>query len=325
MKENKKAISAQTDETELVAPEGAKNPASDEKKNEKGEKSPAWKSVLIGGVPGIVLGAAGVLAGNSFSANAEESQPEENNGTSSTTGIHIPADATVASHINDDMSFGEAFAAAREEVGPGGVFTWHGQLYNTYTQEEWAAEHPATPLEPADPVEPADSTATVEQSVPTEQAETTEAAETTEQTETAESNEPGEQTSEDSVSSDSQGDIHLYDSEGNEASVQVEAVYSGTTENGQVINVVEAQVDNHDAAFIDVDNDGYIDAVAVDSNDDGSISPEEVVDTSDSDLHIVDLVSPDDAGIATPEEDIYNQTDDYSNDDYTNDADASAF
>lgn len=38
--------------------------------------------------------------------------------------------------VTDDMSFGEAFASAREEMGPGGVFVWHGQYYNTFYAEE---------------------------------------------------------------------------------------------------------------------------------------------------------------------------------------------
>ncbi len=43
----------------------------------------------------------------------------------------------VADGITDDMSFAQAFATARAELGAGGVFEWHGNLYNTYTVEEW--------------------------------------------------------------------------------------------------------------------------------------------------------------------------------------------
>lgn len=46
-------------------------------------------------------------------------------------------DIQIASDVTDSMSFSEAFAAAREEVGPGGVFTWHGTTYNTFFKEEW--------------------------------------------------------------------------------------------------------------------------------------------------------------------------------------------
>ena len=40
-------------------------------------------------------------------------------------------------HVDDTMSFSTAFAAARAQVGAGGVFEWHGNLYGTYYVEEW--------------------------------------------------------------------------------------------------------------------------------------------------------------------------------------------
>jgi len=45
----------------------------------------------------------------------------------------------VATSVDDSMSFGQAFAAARTEVGPGGLFMWHGNTYGTYYKEEWDA------------------------------------------------------------------------------------------------------------------------------------------------------------------------------------------
>ena len=39
--------------------------------------------------------------------------------------------------INDDMSFAEAFAQARAELGPGGAFEWRGGVFGTYLREEW--------------------------------------------------------------------------------------------------------------------------------------------------------------------------------------------
>lgn len=50
--------------------------------------------------------------------------------------LHLAA-ATVAREVNSDHPFGEAFAVARDEVGPGGVFVWKGGLFNTFTKEEW--------------------------------------------------------------------------------------------------------------------------------------------------------------------------------------------
>jgi hypothetical protein len=57
--------------------------------------------------------------------------------------VVVHEDAPLAHTANDNMSFGQAFAHARHEVGPGGVFAWHGQYYNTYYREEWAAMTPA--------------------------------------------------------------------------------------------------------------------------------------------------------------------------------------
>lgn len=49
----------------------------------------------------------------------------------------MPTSVEFADTVTDDMSYGEAFGAAREELGQGGFFTWKGQHYNTYTKEEW--------------------------------------------------------------------------------------------------------------------------------------------------------------------------------------------
>lgn len=43
----------------------------------------------------------------------------------------------VANNVDDSMSFNQAFAAARANVGPGGLFIWHGNTYGTYYAEEW--------------------------------------------------------------------------------------------------------------------------------------------------------------------------------------------
>lgn len=95
-----------------------------------------WKYVLIGGVPGIMLGSGGtVVAENVVDKVNGDVVPEEDGAA---TEEFTPANVPVA-NVSDDMSFGEAFAAARAEVGAGGVFMWHGNLYNTYVAEEWDA------------------------------------------------------------------------------------------------------------------------------------------------------------------------------------------
>ncbi len=59
--------------------------------------------------------------------------------TAATPTVTPPNDIDVAGKVTSDMSFTQAFATAREEVGMGGVFSWHGHWYNTFEKEEWAA------------------------------------------------------------------------------------------------------------------------------------------------------------------------------------------
>ena len=96
----------------------------------------AWKHVTIGGISGILMG-AGLMSSETMTAKTKTEEPiakedmERSEATQTLDGqLHIAA-------THDGMSFGEAFAMARAEVGAGGVFRWHGGIYNTYYQEEW--------------------------------------------------------------------------------------------------------------------------------------------------------------------------------------------
>ena len=85
-----------------------------------------WKPVMIGGVTGILMG-----AGAMYGVQAVAS--------SSTAEALSASDAIKVAEVDDAMSFKEAFEAARSQVGAGGVFTWHGKVFNTYTAAEWQA------------------------------------------------------------------------------------------------------------------------------------------------------------------------------------------
>ena len=121
---------------------------------EKKQEVDSWKHVTLGGVSGILMGAGLLYAGQTIAATKAEA-PEESADVVSTETPQAetqqaedPQAATVAeqslpvAQMHNDMSFGEAFAAARAEVGPGGVFIWHGGIYNTYTADEWNAMTP---------------------------------------------------------------------------------------------------------------------------------------------------------------------------------------
>ena len=110
----------------------------EQNKNNGTTSAAKWKEVLIGGVSGIALGTAGTLFASSvpLEASAETPDtPESEDANIGNGGENVTAQ--MATCVTDSMSFSAAFGAARAEVGPGGVFEWHGNLYGTYTADEW--------------------------------------------------------------------------------------------------------------------------------------------------------------------------------------------
>lgn len=85
-----------------------------------------WKPVTIGGLTGILMGAGAMYGVQAMTSGSNEvaSGAEE--------GLKVAT-------VDDSMSFSQAFEAARAQVGAGGVFTWHGNIFNTYTADEWKA------------------------------------------------------------------------------------------------------------------------------------------------------------------------------------------
>ena len=104
--------------------------------NNRDEMSPLWQSVLVGGVPGILIG-AGALKGAEAVADSIRTNRIEEGSEGSVE--EAPVEIHEAYSVSDDMSFSEAFAAARAEVGAGGAFVWHGNVYGTYRADdpEW--------------------------------------------------------------------------------------------------------------------------------------------------------------------------------------------
>jgi|GEM_PF-2112166 len=111
--------------------------------------------VLMGS---ILLGGTGWVAGSVHAKGSPGTTPGGDEGVtpSDSTGTEQPAldhgvEKEVAggtitpgpnvnissSHVTDQMSFAEAFNEARAECGPGSIFEWRGNVYNTYYQEEW--------------------------------------------------------------------------------------------------------------------------------------------------------------------------------------------
>ena len=112
----------------------------------------AWKPVTIGGSTGILLGAGALLAQHTIAltADAKPATPaseaedkaapraaEENVLQPQEELIGDVQNELNVADISDDLTFEQAFAEAREQVGPGGVFHWHGAIFSTYTADEW--------------------------------------------------------------------------------------------------------------------------------------------------------------------------------------------
>lgn len=99
----------------------------------------AWKQITLGGVSGILMGAGLLYAGQALAKGTEPDESLEVQAPEAGETSHTLENGLKVAAVSDDLSFGEAFAQARAEVGPGGVFHWHGGIYNTYTAEEWNA------------------------------------------------------------------------------------------------------------------------------------------------------------------------------------------
>lgn len=121
-----------------------KRPTANGQQEAKKEGS-AWKQVTIGGVSGILMGAGLLYAGQAAAQELgqeetlEEGKTEEVAAPEPGETSHTLENGLKVAAVNDDLSFGEAFAQARAEVGPGGVFHWQGGIYNTYSADEWNA------------------------------------------------------------------------------------------------------------------------------------------------------------------------------------------
>ena len=112
-----------------------------------GRSIPAWLGVLLGFAPAAVAGNVGARNLHLHLGLSEGTMPEDSGGESIPDEVEVYLDTAsqgpvpIASAVSG--SFREVFAAARHEVGPGGVFTWNGNLYSTYTGEEWSRLSPA--------------------------------------------------------------------------------------------------------------------------------------------------------------------------------------
>ncbi len=296
-----------------------------------------WKTVAIGGTAGILMGAAGAFAGNaalngvgtlSSPSSSEEEDiitiADDEDDPSSVINVQaenvvinndvepeviaepVPEPVVepvvepvyVSPEVNDDMSFNDAFAAAREELGPGGLFVWHGNVYNTYYAEEWNA------MSSESQEAFADSASNV--NIPVYHNVNT--------TEDYIAYAPDTAQDDIMVVSEPDDDVHII------------GVYEENID-GQNMYIGEVEMAGENVVLVDGDQDGLFDVLIADMDGDGMIADNEFVDISSDGILVSDLAGESMASYDDPV--AYRDTVDYDSaghsdmPDYMNDADVS--
>lgn len=268
-----------------------------------------WKEVTIGGVSGILLGGAGSFAataatlgntGEVVEENAEENTENASEESAAVEGSsQVMAHGNVASGVNDSMTFNEAFAAARSEVGAGGCFVWHGSVYGTYYASEWNAMSPSQRDEFVSQTTGVDTS----HSHATYAHHSTGSHTQTEQNVTPEKEETGE----------------------DDMAVEILGVEQVQHEDGSVSNIGAASINGQAVYFIDVDGeDGEFELMATDLNANGNLEENEITDISDQHMQVSQFqelaqASGNGGGTGNEVEDYYASNDNLP--DYVNDAD----
>lgn len=119
--------------------------ATTEEQQDRKSRNKEYASNAAMAMGGVAAGAVGASLVDGFAVSAENIvDPTPNPGpivqpeVSDFDGNEIP----IAGNITDDMSYSEAFAAARQQCGAGGVFPWRGNWYGTYYANEWDSLSP---------------------------------------------------------------------------------------------------------------------------------------------------------------------------------------
>ena len=237
----------------------------------KNGMSPLWQSVLVGGVPGILIGAGGTIGVEAI-ANSDSSEGQGEAAIQSEANVETSTEILEAHSVTDDMSFSEAFATARAEVGPGGAFVWHGQVYGTYRGDdpEW--------LEMSDVARTEHSQDILSQVhaapyTPTENEPEIVPAPAPEDSSEIEDVNPVAETYEDA----------------NDIDVHILGVGAVQAPDGSVAQVGVGTIDDHAAVFADTDGDDVVDTVLIDANDNRYVDHDEIYDATDAGITMDDL------------------------------------
>lgn len=272
------------------------NVNSENNESGKEQKSVNWQQVAVGGAAGIALGTIATVSMAATTAYAAESLTPEHTTLEGVNGTAFVDSCIPVAQVSDDMTYGEAFTSAHEQVGPGGVFVWHGQVYGTYTADEWNSMTPEEHAEYGSHVhvtydEPLASTSqsadsghtTVEQDdVQTIEVDHTATAQDqheaqTPQTDTAQTETPNQEVVAPEVEVQVDPEIEVIDYQ------------TLTYDDGSQADMAVVSVDGQEVGVFDVDQDGTADLMAQDVNHDQQITADEIVDISGENISMQSL------------------------------------
>lgn len=272
----------------------------------QGNDGQTWKRVAIGGVAGIMVGTAGAAAatvayhhffGNDEEAANTEDNAENSENSNSENSEHayrtLDNGMKVAENIDESLSFKDAFNAAREQVGPDGVFHWHGNVYSTHTEAEWNSMTPQERSEFVHNATPEYSAAAAEQPAH-EQAHAAQAHHAANHHEAAATARTASHEGEDN------DDVAIHDANnGGDDDVQIVGVEEVTLADGSVATMATTNVQGHEVYMVDIDHDGVFDVAAMDANGNGQLEENELMDISQNGIHVA---SVNNANTTTPAE-----------------------
>lgn len=254
------------------------------------KKDHTWQKVVIGGTAGIALGAVASYFSTAKAVTAEEvKETEETEAKEADNGNPLVDNSLeIADTVTDDMSFSQAFAAARAEVGPGGVFEWHSNIYSTYTAEEW------------------DSMSAEEQDAYNDNFAWNHGSSSSSHSDDAAQQEskPQEEVAQDSNNSD---DVPVQDV-ATDPEIEVLGVVHDDVSG---MNFGGLTIDGQEVVLIDVNGDETFDLIASDLNGDGELSEGEIVELPEQNITTDHL-----GGFIDEDSNLYVENDDL---DYTND------
>lgn len=285
------------DSTRLINEEptrnySAHNSAASPVNNPMSEAAPKGKSatgkVVAGAASGFVAGAAVGIAATAFTADGNTVAETE---TTAAENVTVPAEeqAILANdegiryaHV-DAVSFDEAFAQARAQVGAGGVFEYNGRLYGTYYADEWNS---MSAQERADYQSRVGETAPVtHHSRVTTTHATAHATAVADNSDTTHTPDTAHTETHENVAPDAQ----MIAAEPVDNEIHVLGVETVNAPDGSTLNVALVAAHDDHALLVDVDNDGKMDVLWHDDNADSQIQEQELHDISQHEIALTDL------------------------------------